>query len=108
MTSLAVAEFVLAVYAMLLAVGGIIGYAKAGSRPSLIAGLASAAVATLALMTTFQNARLGLGLGALVALVLALFFGYRFAAKTRKFMPSGLLALLSLAVALICLYPIIR
>ena len=81
-------------YAVLLAVGGIIGYTKAGSRPSLIAGLASAA-ALLALGLSTQSATLGMGLGALVAILLAAFFGYRFLAKTRKFMPAGMLAVVS-------------
>ena len=39
-----------------------------------------------------------MGLGALVALLLAAFFGYRFLAKTRKFMPAGMLAVVSLVV----------
>ena len=91
-------QIALVVYAVLLAVGGIIGYTKAASRPSLIAGLASALAALLALALSFQNASLGMGLGSAVAVLLFLFFGYRFAVKTRKFMPSGLLAVVSLAV----------
>jgi uncharacterized membrane protein (UPF0136 family) len=91
-------QIALVVYAVLLAVGGIIGYTKAASRPSLIAGLASAAAAILALALSFQNTSMGMGLGSAVAALLFLFFGYRFAVKTRKFMPSGLLAVVSLAV----------
>jgi uncharacterized membrane protein (UPF0136 family) len=86
------------VYALLLAVGGVIGYAKAASKPSLIAGLASALAAIIALVLSFQNTRWGMGLGAAVALLLFFFFGYRYAVKTRKFMPAGLLAVVSLAV----------
>jgi uncharacterized membrane protein (UPF0136 family) len=91
-------QAVLAVYAVLLAVGGIIGYTKAASKPSLIAGLASALAALVALGLTFQNTSLGMGFGAAVAALLCLFFGYRFAVKTRKFMPAGLLAVVSLIV----------
>lgn len=91
-------QIALAVYAVLLAVGGIIGYTKAASRPSLIAGLSSALAALASLALSFQNASVGMGLGAAVATLLFLFFGYRFAVKTRKFMPSGLLAVVSLAV----------
>src|SRR6516165_4144320 len=98
MMSVAAGQFLLGVYAILLAVGGIVGYTKAGSRPSLIAGLASAAAALLSLLLSFQNPQWGMGLGALVAILLTAFFGYRFAVKTRKFMPAGLLAVVSLLV----------
>ena len=36
-----------------------------------------------------------MGLGGLIALLLAGFFSYRFLVKTHKFMPAGLLAVLS-------------
>jgi len=99
-------QIVLAVYAVLLAVGGVIGYTKAASMPSLIAGLGSALAAIVALVLSFQNTNMGMGLGCAVALLLLLFFGYRFAVKTRKFMPAGLLAVVSvvvLAVAILVL-----
>ena len=48
-----------------------------------------------------------MGLGALVAVLLAVFFGYRFAVKTRKFMPAGLLAVVSLAVLAVALLALI-
>jgi len=106
MISLLAGQIALGVYAVLLAVGGVIGYTKAGSRPSLIAGLGSAVAALLALVVSRQNPSWGMGLGALVAILLAVFFGYRFVVKTRKFMPAGLLAVVSvvvLAVALLVL-----
>src|SRR5271166_3097442 len=98
MISLVAGQVVMGVYAVLLAVGGIIGYTKAGSRPSLIAGLASAVAALLSLMLSLQNTTWGMGLGAVVAILLAVFFGYRFVVKTRKFMPAGLLAVVSVVV----------
>ena len=100
-------QIALAIYAVLLAVGGIIGYTKAASRPSLIAGLASAVAAILALALSFQNPELGMGLGSAIAVLLFLFFGYRFAAKTRKFMPAGLLAVVSLAVLAVAILVLI-
>jgi uncharacterized membrane protein (UPF0136 family) len=93
-----VGQVTLGIYALLLAVGGVIGYFKAGSRPSLIAGTASALVALAALALSVANNRLGVPLGMIVAIALFLLFGYRYAAKTGKFMPSGLLAVVSLIV----------
>jgi uncharacterized membrane protein (UPF0136 family) len=101
MNSIVGGQFLLGVYAILLAVGGIVGYTKARSRPSLIAGLASAAAALLSLLLSLQNPRWGMGLGALLAILLTAFFGYRFGVKTRKFMPAGLLAVVSLLVFLV-------
>lgn len=79
----------LAVYALLLAAGGYVGYVKAGSRPSLIAGSASAAVALVALALTFAGG-FGFWIGLILAAALAAMFAIRFR-KTGKFMPSGML-----------------
>ena len=79
----------LAVYAILLAAGGYIGYAKAGSRPSLIAGSASAVVALVALALTFSGG-VGFWVGLILAAALTAMFTFRFR-KTGKFMPSGML-----------------
>lgn len=98
MINLATVQTVLGIYAALLAAGGVLGYVKAGSKPSLIAGLASAALATLALGLSFLDSTLGIGLACVVALLLGGFFGYRFGVKTRKFMPAGLLSVLSAVV----------
>ena len=98
MMSPIVGQVTLAIYALLLAVGGVIGYVKAGSRPSLIAGVISALAALLALGLSLGNNRLGVPLGLILSIALFVLFGYRYAAKTRKFMPSGLLAVASLVV----------
>ncbi len=93
-----VGHVTLGIYAALLAVGGIMGFFKARSRASLIAGLVSAAAALVALVLARLGYALGFPLGMALAIVLFLFFGYRFALRGRKFMPSGLLAVLSLVV----------
>jgi uncharacterized membrane protein (UPF0136 family) len=101
MLSPVVGQVALGIYAVLLAVGGVIGYTRAGSRPSLIAGLTSAVGAILALLLSLQNRTLGMGLACLLAILLFVFFGYRYAAKTSKFMPAGLLSVVSLAVLVV-------
>lgn len=96
-----IGRIVLVVYAALLGAGGVMGYLKAGSRPSLIAGLASAALALLALGGTFVDPKLGFGAGAVLAALLLAMFAARFA-KGRKFMPSGMMILVSgVALALL-------
>jgi uncharacterized membrane protein (UPF0136 family) len=93
-----VGQITLGIYALLLGAGGVIGYMKAGSRASLIAGSSSAVVALAALGLSVANHRLGVPLGLILAITLFFLFGYRYAVKTRKFMPSGLLAIVSLIV----------
>ncbi len=91
-----VGQVVLIIYALLLAGGGVMGYVKAGSRPSLIAGVGSAVVAIIALVLslTLTGSRAGFLLGMVLALVLTLVFLRRLG-KTHKFMPSGVLSLTS-------------
>ncbi len=98
MSSPLVGQVTLGIYALLLAVGGLIGYLKAGSRPSLIAGSLSAVAALAALALSISENKFGVPLGLLLSISLFILFGYRYAAKTRKFMPSGLLAVASLVV----------
>jgi uncharacterized membrane protein (UPF0136 family) len=98
MISPLVGQMTMGIYGVLLAVGGLIGYFKAGSRPSLIAGLLSAVAAFAALGLSIGRYQLGPPLGMLLSIVLFVLFGYRYAIKTGKFMPSGLLAVISLVV----------
>ena len=96
----ALAGFVaLGVYSLLLAVGGAIGYVKAGSRPSLVAGLGSAVATGAALVVALGvSPRTGFGIGFLVAAALIVVFSGRWQ-KTGKFMPAGMLCLVSAVMA---------
>jgi uncharacterized membrane protein (UPF0136 family) len=100
-------QIALGVYAILLGIGGLIGHLKAGSRPSLIAGLLSAVAAALCLIASLEDVRLGFILGAILAALLLTFFGQRFA-QGRKFMPAGLMALVSLALVVFLVILILR
>ena len=88
----------LGIYAILLAVGGVIGFVRARSRPSLIAGVGSAVGALVAMGLAIMKSPVGFLLGFILALVLFVFFGYRYALRAHKFMPSGLMAVISLIV----------
>lgn len=96
-----VGHVTLGIYALLLAVGGVMGFVKARSRPSLIAGLVSAAAAVAALALSAAGNVWGRPLGLLLAVFMFVFFGYRYALRGKVFMPSGLMAVVSLVVVLI-------
>ncbi|XP_015247004.1 transmembrane protein 14C-like [Cyprinodon tularosa] len=80
-------------YALCVSAGGIIGYAKAGSVTSLVAGLLFGLLAAGGAYLTSQNPRnVWLSLG--TAGTLAVVMGLRFL-NSWKFMPAGLMTLLS-------------
>ena len=83
------------VYAVLVSLGGVAGYVKAKSLPSLIAG----SLGGLALLAAGWGISRGQVWGLQAALVLILglmvFFAVRYL-RTRAFMPGGLMAILSL------------
>lgn len=88
-------SLIVIVYALLVMVGGVFGFVRAGSRPSLIAGV----LGGLALLTAGWGIGRGQVWGLPMALVLILgllvFFTARYV-RTRAFMPGGLMAVLSL------------
>ncbi|XP_043194776.1 transmembrane protein 14C-like isoform X2 [Amphibalanus amphitrite] len=81
-------------YAALVAAGGIIGFSKAGSVPSLVAGLGfGAALAVGAQQVSADPANYHLSL--LASSVLLAVMGARFR-RSGKMMPAGLVAAISL------------
>jgi uncharacterized membrane protein (UPF0136 family) len=89
---------ILWVYIVLLVVGGLFGYLKAGSKVSLVTSSISAAILVLcALDIVFKAYMAGI-----VMAVLLVVFAIRLG-KTKKFMPSGLMLVLT-ALALVSRY----
>ncbi|XP_048255688.1 transmembrane protein 14C-like isoform X2 [Haliotis rufescens] len=81
-------------YAATIAAGGVLGYVKAGSMPSLAMGVACGAVMGVGAYQTTndpKNVSLSLATSALLTGVM----GYRFI-SSGKFMPAGMVASLSL------------
>ena len=101
-----VAQLSLAIYGLLLAIGGYIGFRKAGSITSLRAGLIAGVLAFIGAGTVTDNGVLGLKFGAFIAGAMIVVFGIRLA-RTRKFMPSGMLLGLSVVELLILLVAIL-
>ncbi|MBD1824607.1 TMEM14 family protein [Cyanobacteria bacterium FACHB-DQ100] len=89
----------IALYGLLVGIGGIIGYIKAGSRVSLMTGLGSAVALGVAAYANSGNRVRGLLVAILIAIALTTFFGLRWR-ETRKFMPAGLMTLLSAVAAI--------
>lgn len=84
------------IYAVLSVVGGIIGYQKAGSKPSLIAGMVTGILLLVAGVGLLQTAAWASWLAIAVSLLLVIVFIGRLL-KTRKFMPAGLMVIVGVA-----------
>ena len=84
------------IFGALTILGGVIGFVKAGSRASLIAGGVSGALILLAAWLVMSGqAQAGLILGLVISAVLEMRFLPAFL-KTKKPMPAGMMAVLSM------------
>ncbi|PIO70137.1 transmembrane protein 14C [Teladorsagia circumcincta] len=84
-------------YAALLAAGGVIGYLKAGSVPSLVAGAGSGAI--VAAFTFYDLPYKTLAVAG-VSGVLAYVMGMRYA-NSHKIMPAGIIAAASVGALIV-------
>jgi uncharacterized membrane protein (UPF0136 family) len=91
--------YIVALYGLLILVGGIIGHIKAGSTASLVMGVVFGLLLLLSSGAMFSKKyfKKGVYSALILTLILDAFFTYRYLA-TMKFMPSGLLVLISLGV----------
>ncbi len=80
------------IYGILAGVGGIVGYLKARSKPSLISGIVSGLLLIIGALRAAQGIASGLWLVKIVTLVLVIVFIVRLV-KTKKFMPAGLMVI---------------
>jgi len=75
---------------ILVLMGGIMGFVKAKSKASLIAGVVSSILLAGSFALCLTNMKQGLIAGFVVSVLLDSIFAMRLA-KTKKFMPSGLM-----------------
>ncbi len=85
---------VLWIYIVLLLVGGLIGFLKAGSKVSLITSAVSAAVLIVTAIPGLFAPNLARALADIIMAALLVVFAIRLG-KTRKFMPSGLMLVIT-------------
>ncbi|MGA2279534.1 MAG: TMEM14 family protein [Verrucomicrobiota bacterium] len=94
------ADKVLWIYIVLLLVGGLIGFFKANSKVSLISSSVFAALLVLTAVPGVFQPAFARGLANVILAALLVVFAVRLA-RTKKFMPSGLMLVLTiLALAL--------
>lgn len=93
------------IYGIFAIAGGAIGYKQAGSQVSLISGLISGLLLLIAAYLLFGASPAGPLMSGIVTLVLVIVFSVRLA-KTRKFMPAGLMIILGV-VNLVALWTLL-
>lgn len=86
---------VFVIYGILMLAGGIFGFLKAGSKASLIMGIISGVLTFIGVGLLGPAYTTGRALLTFTTFVLSGIFAIRLV-KTRKFMPSGMLLVLSL------------
>ena len=87
---------VLWIYIVLLVAGGLMGFFKAGSKASLIASVSfAAALALCATGVIYQR-----NVADIILAFLLVFFGMRLA-KSKKFMPNGMMVILTIAALIL-------
>jgi uncharacterized membrane protein (UPF0136 family) len=87
---------ILWVYIVLLLVGGLFGFLKAGSKISLITSSISAALLVLTAMPGVFTLTFRRSMADAIMAALLIVFAIRLT-KTKKFMPSGLMLILTIA-----------
>lgn len=96
-------SFYIAVYALLVLIGGFIGFIKAQSTASLVMSVIFAIVLGVGALLLFFEKKIGFALASLATLVLALFFVYRFW-MTSSLFPSGVMCFVSIIVLIILFF----
>ncbi len=95
-------ELSLPIYGILLVVGGIMGFAKAGSKVSLLMGIVGGILSGVAFWLSSSNLTAAYGLGLGLAVILTVVFIGRFR-KTQAWMPAGMMAVVSGILSLLWL-----
>lgn len=87
-------------YGMIMMLGGVMGYLKVGSKASLLSGVGMGLALLGSGYGVWHERREALIASVVIAALLVALFAIRLA-KTKRFMPAGVLAILSLAAVII-------
>jgi len=90
------------VFGVLTIAGGVLGYVKAGSLPSIIAGSITGVLLLVAASLLPEHRAIGLATGFVISLLLAAQFIPKFI-RTGKAMPAGMMSILSVIGLIIAL-----
>lgn len=95
-------RYIVGFYGILIFVGGLMGHAKAGSTASLVMGAIFGILLLVAAGCMFsqRNYLKGTYFALGLTFILDAFFSYRYL-SSMKFLPSGLLSLISLGILLL-------
>jgi uncharacterized membrane protein (UPF0136 family) len=91
------------VFGILTIVGGIVGYVKAGSKPSIIAGSITGILLLIAGFLLPQQRVVGLVIALIVSLILAAQFVPKLI-RTGRAMPAGMMSILSVIGIIVAIY----
>jgi len=83
------------VYGLVMMLGGIAGFVRVGSKASLISGVGFGLVLLVTGFGVWRGSQESLLAAIVVALLLVVLFAIRYV-KKRRFMPAGMLAVLSI------------
>ena len=95
------------IFGLLTIIGGVIGFVKAGSTASIIAGSISGVLLFVAALLLPQNLAVGLILAGVVSILLAGRFVPAFL-KTGQAMPAGLMSVLSVLGVIVAIVASIK
>ncbi len=95
-----IAAAAILIYAAVLVIGGVVGWRLSGSRMSFTASLISAALLTTTCRLSHNSSFGGYLMATIVSLALGILFAVRFR-KAGKFLPSGMMLILSLVVVIL-------
>jgi uncharacterized membrane protein (UPF0136 family) len=101
-------QVLVALYAVFLIAGGVMGYTRSRSAPSLIAGVLFGALELGVFALAFFRPVPAFAAGAALAGLLAVSTVPRYLKRPSKFMPAGLLLLVSVLVAIALAFGAIR
>jgi uncharacterized membrane protein (UPF0136 family) len=83
------------IFGLLTIAGGVVGYVKAGSVPSIIAGSITGVLLLIAAFVMPEHRVAGIATALIVSLLLVAYFGRKYL-STGAIMPAGIMSVLSI------------